>query len=291
MSELLEVTDLSVTISTPAGLLQPVQRVSVNVGSGEVVGVVGESGCGKSTLLKAVAGVLPRGASATGSLRVCGTQTPLGRSSHGVAMIFQDPMTSLNPVLSVGEQVAEVPRHRDGVSRSEARARAIELLSEVGIADAEQRLGAYPHQLSGGLRQRVVIAAALSGDPKLLLCDEPTTALDVTVQATFIRLLQRLVQSRDLGILYVTHDLPLLATMCDRIDVMYAGQVVERGSREQVLHAPAHPYTAALLRAAPRLEARMHSLPSIPGLPPRLLAPLPAGCRFAPRCPHAADEC
>lgn len=291
MSALLEVEHLSVRIPTEAGVMVPVDDVSVTVEAGEIVGVVGESGCGKTTMLRAIAGVPARRSVLEGTMRVRGVDVPLGASAADVAMISQDPMTGLNPVLTVGEQVMEVPRFRGGMSKADARTLAVDLLTEVGIGDAERRLGSYPHELSGGLRQRVMIAAALSGSPGLLLCDEPTTALDVTVQAKFVRLLQGLVESRGIGILYVTHDLPLLGTMCDRINVMYAGQVVERGSHDSVLGDSAHPYTEALLTSAPRLEAKVHRLPSIPGNPPRLLAPLPEGCRFAPRCSSARAEC
>jgi oligopeptide/dipeptide ABC transporter ATP-binding protein len=286
---LLEVTGLTVAIDAPGGTTYPVHDVSLRVAKGEVVGVVGESGCGKSTLLRAVADVLPRGfAPVAGEVRLDGHRVE--RRSGAVAMIFQDPMTGLNPVMTVGDHVTEVPRRRDGLGRAQARDLAIHLLSEVGIEDAEERLGAYPHQLSGGLRQRVLIAAALSGNPELLLCDEPTTALDVTVQARFIALLRRIVADRGIGILYVTHDLPLLGTMCDRINVMYAGQVVERGAALDVLREPTHPYTAALLAAAPRLGVREQALTSIPGQPPALTEGL-TGCRFAPRCPHLTDGC
>jgi oligopeptide/dipeptide ABC transporter ATP-binding protein len=291
MTALLDVEHLSVRIPTDAGEMVPVEDVSVTVAAGEIVGVVGESGCGKTTMLRAIAGVPARRSVLSGTMRVHGVEVELGRSAPDVAMISQDPMTGLNPVLTVGEQIMEVPRFRGGMSKADARTLAVDLLTEVGIADAEHRLGYYPHELSGGLRQRVLIAAALSGSPRLLLCDEPTTALDVTVQAKFVRLLQGLVESRGIGILYVTHDLPLLGTMCDRINVMYAGQVVERGARGPVLHEPAHPYTEALLNAAPRIETRVHRLPSIAGHPPRLLAPLPEGCRFAPRCSSAGPEC
>jgi oligopeptide/dipeptide ABC transporter ATP-binding protein len=291
MTALLAVEHLSVRIPTDAGVMVPVVDVSITVDAGEIVGVVGESGCGKTTMLRAIAGVPARRSVLSGTMRVHGAEVQLGRSASDVAMISQDPMTGLNPVLTVGEQVMEVPRFRGGLSKADARTLAIDLLTEVGIPDATHRLDFYPHELSGGLRQRVLIAAALSGSPRLLLCDEPTTALDVTVQAKFVRLLQNLVETRGIGILYVTHDLPLLGTMCDRINVMYAGQVVERGARDSVLREPAHPYTEALLNSAPRIETRVHRLASIPGHPPRLLAPLPEGCRFAPRCPEAQVEC
>jgi oligopeptide/dipeptide ABC transporter ATP-binding protein len=288
---LLSVRDLRVAIDTRAECLLPVQGVSLSVQRGEIVGVVGESGCGKSTLLRAIAGVLPRGTRvAGGSVSVNGVDLLPGRVSSDVAMVFQDPMTSLDPVMRVGDQVAEVPRRRDGLSRSAARDRAVELMTEVGIPAAESRLEFYPHQLSGGLRQRVLIAAALSGNPKLLLCDEPTTALDVTVQAQFVTLLRRLCAERDLGILYVTHDLPLVGMLCHRTNVMYAGQIVERGDTVSVLRTPRHPYTLALLQAAPRLGERVMRLASIPGRPPRLVGDL-TGCRFFDRCGHSAAEC
>ncbi|WP_088319180.1 ABC transporter ATP-binding protein [Kineosporia sp. R_H_3] len=291
MNPLLEVDGLSVAAPGRRGTTYPVRDVSLTVEGRGTVGVVGESGCGKSTLLRAIAGVLPRGLRAVeGTVRVDGREVDTRRPSGEVAMIFQDPMTGLNPVMTVGEHVAEVPRRRDGLGRRAAHDLAVHLLQEVGIEDAEHRVDAYPHELSGGLRQRVLIAAALSGSPRLLLCDEPTTALDVTVQARFVALLGRLVEDRGLGVLYVTHDLPLLGTMCDRIDVMYAGQVVERGSTREVLQHPAHPYTEALLAAAPRMDSRRARLVSIPGRPPVLLADT-AGCRFAPRCPHAVDAC
>ncbi|AQT80195.1 hypothetical protein B1R94_14385 [Mycolicibacterium litorale] len=282
---------LEVAIDTADGPVHPVRSVSVSVARGEIVGVVGESGCGKSTLLRAIAGVLPRGTRVTGgSLTVHGCAITAGRRCDGVAMVFQDPMTSLNPVMRVGDQIAEVPRRRDGLSRSAARNVALELMTEVGIPAPEKRFGLYPHQLSGGLRQRVLIAAALSGDPKLLLCDEPTTALDVTVQAQFVALLRRLCAERELGILYVTHDLPLVAMLCQRINVMYAGQIVERGNTTDVLRTPRHPYTLALLEAAPRLADRNRELASIPGQPPALTAGL-AGCAFSDRCRYAGAGC
>lgn len=290
-TELLDVRDLTVSIRSRSGPVVPVDNVSLAARRGEIVGIVGESGCGKSTLLRTIAGVLPRGATATaGELRIAGDRVRLGALSPHVAMVFQDPMTGLNPVRTVGEQVCEVPRRRDGVGRSRAREMAVDLLTEVGIPDAERRLDFYPHQLSGGLRQRVLIAAALSGSPDLLLCDEPTTALDVTVQAQFVGLLQRLVRERALGIVYVTHDLPLLGTMCDYLNVMYAAEIVERGPIGQVLQEPRHPYTAALLRAAPRMDDRATSLLSIAGRPPRLTGDV-VGCRFASRCQYSREVC
>lgn len=288
---LLDVRGLTVSVTSRSTVIVPVQNVSLSAARGEIVGVVGESGCGKSTLLRTIAGVLPRGASATaGEVSIAGERVDLGSSSRHVAMVFQDPMTGLNPVRTVGEQVCEVPRRRDGVTKSRAREIAVDLLAEVGIPDGERRLAFYPHQLSGGLRQRVLIAAALSGNPDLLLCDEPTTALDVTVQAQFVELLKRLVRERGLGIVYVTHDLPLLGTMCDSINVMYAAEIVERGSAASVLQRPRHPYTAALLAAAPRMGDRAASLKAIPGRPPQPSGQ-ELGCRFASRCEYALAAC
>ena len=288
---LLQVTGLSVGFRAKGTTTKLVEDASISVDKSETVGVVGESGCGKSTLLRAVAGVLPRGiAPIAGEILVGGRVIDQRRGSGDIAMIFQDPMTGLNPVMTVEHHITEVPRKRDGLGKSEARDLALHLLREVGIDDAERRLGFYPHQLSGGLRQRVLIAAALSSKPKVLLCDEPTTALDVTVQARFIGLLRSIVADRGIGILYVTHDLPLLGTMCDRINVMYAGQIIERGTRDEVLRRSAHPYTAALLAAAPRINSRTPSLASIPGHPPALTDP-PPGCRFAARCEHALPMC
>lgn len=290
-STLLEVSGLTVGTTARGSTRTLVSDVSVAVAAGQTVGVVGESGCGKSTLLRAIAGVLPRGLQVTaGEIRLGGAALDTRRPSGEVAMVFQDPMTGLNPVMTVADHITEVPRRRDGLSRADSLELAVGLLREVGISDAERRLDHYPHQLSGGLRQRVLIAAALSGAPKLLLCDEPTTALDVTVQARFVGLLRHLVAERGIGILYVTHDLPLLGTMCDSINVMYAGQVIEAGPREAVLTAPAHPYTAALLAAAPRITARTDVLRAIPGHPP-LPGEQLVGCRFAARCPYSSPEC
>lgn len=288
---LLDVSGLRVSIDTRAGAIVPVDGVSVSVRPGEVLGVVGESGCGKSTLLRAIAGVLPRGAAVSdGTVRIDGTELRPGRHADEIGMIFQDPMTALTPVMRVGELVSEVPRRRDGLSRRAAKELALRLMDEVGIPDAERRYNWYPHQLSGGLRQRVLIAAALSGNPRLLLCDEPTTALDVTVQAQLVGLLKRLSRERELGILYVTHDLPLLNTLCDRIEVMYAGQIIERGSTADVLMDPRHPYTLGLLSAAPRIGGSSEPLNAIPGHPPRLVPGL-TGCRFSERCPYSEPRC
>jgi oligopeptide/dipeptide ABC transporter ATP-binding protein len=288
---LLTVDDLHVEIRSPRGTIRAVDGVTLTVAPGEIVGVVGESGCGKSTLLRAVAGVpVPAATVTAGAVSVAGEAIRPGRPSPHVAMVFQDPLTGLDPVMRVGHQIAEVPRRRGGASKARARAIAIDLMKEVGIPDPERRFDAFPHQLSGGLRQRVLIAAALSAEPTLLLCDEPTTALDVTVQDQIVRLLQRLRAERGLAILYVTHDLPLVGALCDRIDVMYAAQVIETGPAARLLVEPRHPYTRGLLDAAPVIARRTERLSAIPGQPPSLVEPLD-GCRFAPRCAHAAAAC
>lgn len=288
---LLRVDDLHVDIRSPRGTVRAVDGLTLTVGTGEIVGVVGESGCGKSTLLRAIGAVLVPGARVTGgSVAVGGEPVLPGRPSPHAAMVFQDPMTGLDPVMRVGDQIAEVPRCRGGLSKARARSLALDLMKEVGIPDPERRFDAYPHQLSGGLRQRILIAAALSAEPRLLLCDEPTTALDVTVQDQIVRLLHRLRAERGLAILYVTHDLPLVVELCDRIDVMYAAQLIETGPAARMFAAPRHPYTRGLLDAAPVLGDPSERLSAIPGAPPSLVSP-PAGCRFAPRCAHRADRC
>jgi oligopeptide/dipeptide ABC transporter ATP-binding protein len=285
--------------------------VSFRVGRGEIVGLVGESGCGKSATALALLGLLPRPAGRLrgGSVRLGGRElaglpeSELRRvRGRRVAMIFQDPLASLNPYLRVEEQLVEVARLHLGLGRRAARARAAELLAQVGLPDPARCLRAFPHQLSGGMRQRVMIAMALLGEPDLLLADEPTTALDVTVQAQILELLRRLRDERGMGILFVTHDLAVVAGLCDRVVVLYAGRVVEEAPTSSLFARPGHPYSAALLRCAPRLDARPgERLAAIPGQPPGLIGPLlgagPIGpllgatCSFAPRCGQARAEC
>ena len=283
-------------VAFEGGRLQAVSDVSFHIKPGEALGLVGESGSGKSLTARAVLGLLPRGAAATGRIALDGrTLTDLSECAMrsvrgaGVGMIFQDPMSSLNPVLRVGDAVAQVVRAHRGVGWAEARRRAVALLRQTGIRDPDRRAGAYPHEFSGGMRQRVMIAMALAAGPRLLLADEPTTALDVMVQADILRLLDRLRREAGMGLLLVSHDLALVASVADRVAVMYAGQVVETGTTAEVLRAPLMPYTAGLL-ASSRRRRGQRRLTALEGLPPGLRE-RPSGCRFAPRCPLVVDAC
>jgi oligopeptide/dipeptide ABC transporter ATP-binding protein len=273
----------------------PVQQVSLTVGEGEALGLVGESGCGKTLTLRAIAGLLPRGGTTTGQLRLGldggepQAYDPEKQRGRGIAMIFQEPMTALNPTMRAGDLIAEPMRVR-GISRAAARRRAIELMGQVGIPDAARRARAWPHEFSGGLRQRVMIAAALATEPQLLLCDEPTTALDTIVQDQILELIAEQKRERNLSVVFVTHDLAVVAKISERIAVMYAGQIVETGLTGEVLSRPGHPYTEALLRSVPSFEQRAGRLSGIPGHPPDPHA-FPAGCRFADRCEYAQPDC
>ena len=297
-SNVLEVSDLHVEISTRRGVVHAVDGVSLEVPRGDAVGLVGESGSGKSMTLKAILGVLPPEAKVTaGQIMLDGVDlVPLPTSALNrirgpkLAMIFQEPMSALNPVMRVGWQIAEGPRVHLGYSRSKAAERAVELMRRVGIPDPERRFKAYPHEFSGGMRQRVMIAIALSCDPEVILCDEPTTALDVTIQDQILRLLARLCRESGVSLLFITHDLPVVAQLCQSVAVMYGGQIVERGGVEQVFAQPCHPYTLGLLRSAPDVEQIRASLVPIPGSPPSLISP-PPGCRFHPRCGFAEADC
>jgi len=295
---LLEINDLRVTFPTDAGRVQAVRGVDLAVAEGGVLGVAGESGCGKTVTMLAVLGLLPSTASVTGSVRYRGRQLLGGagelRSVRGseIAMIFQDPATSLNPVLSVGYQIAEAIRVHDGqVSRKEARRRAVKLMALVGIPDADRRAGGYPHQFSGGMCQRAMIAMAVANDPDVLIADEPTTALDVTIQAQVLDVLGDIRREKGMAIVLITHDLGVMASLAEEVAVMYAGQVVERGSVDDVYERPRHPYTRGLLASLPLLsdEERRRLLP-IEGAPPSLLQ-VPPACAFHPRCPHAQPVC
>jgi oligopeptide/dipeptide ABC transporter ATP-binding protein len=292
---ILSVRDLRVEIPTPRGVVKAVDGVSLDVPRGGSLGLVGESGCGKSMTLRAILGLLP------GRARIAGGEVvfdghalsprSLGRlRGDSIGMVFQEPMTALNPVMRVGEQIAEGPRVRLGKSAEQARARALELLRLVGVPDPERRFRAYPHELSGGLRQRIVIAIALACEPQLLLCDEPTTALDVTIQDQILHLLARLRAETGVSIVLVTHDLAVVAQTCERVAVMYAARIVETGTVAEVFGAPRHPYTRALLRSVPDFDERRAHLESIVGMPPDLVSP-PSGCRFHPRCEIAHTDC
>jgi len=295
---LLQVSDLHVQIASRRGIVRAVDGVSLEVPAGEAVGLVGESGSGKSMTLRAILGVLPSEARVTaGQVLLDGADlTQLGGSQLNkirgpeIAMIFQEPMSALNPVMRVGSQIAEGPQVHLGMNRRQAAERALELMRRVGIPDPERRYRSFPHEFSGGMRQRVMIAIALSCDPSLILCDEPTTALDVTIQDQILRLLTRLCRESGTSLVFVTHDLPVVAQVCDQLAVMYAGRIVERGSVEEVLTQPCHPYTLGLVRSAPDVDHPRSSLVAIPGAPPSLISP-PAGCRFHPRCKFAEEDC
>jgi peptide/nickel transport system ATP-binding protein len=299
---LLKVQDLQVHFDTDDGVLHAVDGVSFHIDRSETLGVVGESGCGKSvtamTIMKLLA--MPPGRIANGQIWFEGQDLVQADSAamqkiraREIAMVFQEPMTSLNPVLSVGEQIAETLRLHEGLSAKQAQSRAIEMLGLVNIPKPEQRVGDYPHQFSGGMRQRVMIAMALSCKPKLLIADEPTTALDVTIQAQILDLMDRLKSQMGMSILLITHAMGVVAETCQRVVVMYAGRVVEEASVEDLFGSPAHPYTQGLIRSIPRLDldsAHKQRLHAIPGSVPKLILP-PPGCRFAPRCPHANARC
>ena len=296
---LLSVQDLAVRFATDDGELRAVDGVSFDLGAGEIVAIVGESGCGKSVTAQTLIGLTRSpNATITGSVLFDGRdlntlpQSEL-RTLRGarIAMVFQDPMTSLNPVYRVGDQIAEAIRaHRD-VSKAQAIARAVELLESVGIPNAQRRVRDYPHEFSGGMRQRVMIAMALALDPEVLIADEPTTALDVTIQAQILDLLRTFNRERGLAVLLITHDLGVVAELADRVVVMYAGQVVEQAPVEALFADPQHPYTRGLLSSIPRLDVPgSQRLAQIPGSPPSLLSP-PAGCRFAARCPEVFADC
>jgi oligopeptide/dipeptide ABC transporter ATP-binding protein len=265
---------------------------------GEILGIVGESGSGKSLTLRAIAALLPPGVRVdAGEIDVAGIDVTGGRpkelrhlNGRTVGMIFQEPMSALNPTMRIGTQIAEAALAHKDITRTQAKQVAVELLGRMGFREPAQRYRLYPHELSGGMRQRVMIAIALAGGPALLLCDEPTTALDATVTMRVLELLDELVRELDIGVVFVTHDLGVAARICQRIVVMYAGRVVEEGPTEDVLRRPRHPYTLALLRAVPTRGSRVEDLQAIPGAPPSAGESLP-GCPFAPRCAFALPEC
>jgi oligopeptide/dipeptide ABC transporter ATP-binding protein len=295
---LLDIRDLQVEFPSAGGPVRPVDGVSFAVEKGEVLALVGESGCGKSLTALALLQLVPRpgriagGTVRLGDLDVTALSGEALRAVRGrrIGMVFQDPLTSLNPVLTVGAQVAEGLVAHGMMGKAEAARRAVELLKEVGVADAESRAEAYPHQLSGGMRQRVGIAIALAAEPELLIADEPTTALDVTVQAQILELIDGLRQRRGMGVLLITHDLGVVAGRADRVAVMYAGQIVEAAPTAALFAEPAHPYTRGLLASVPTLGGEKKRLTPIPGtVPPP--AQWPPACRFAPRCGDRFERC
>jgi oligopeptide/dipeptide ABC transporter ATP-binding protein len=302
MSHLLEVKDLQTHFRTRAGVVRAVDGVSFTLERGELLGLVGESGCGKSvTALSVMRLVAPPGKIVAGEIKFDGEDLMRAPESRlreirgdDIAMIFQDPMTSLNPVYTVGEQIAEALRLHRRMNRNQAKEAAVEAMKEVAIPDPGRRADDYPHQLSGGMRQRVMIAMALACDPKLLIADEPTTALDVTIQAQILELLNELRRTRELGVLLITHDLGVVAEVADRVAVMYTGRIVEESPVKELFARPKHPYTEGLLRSVPKLSAsdvqKAERLQSIEGTVPKLTQ-LPPGCHFAPRCPHRMPRC
>jgi len=298
VNPLLSVDELRVEFWTQRGTVYAVNGVSFDIAAGETLGIVGESGCGKSVTSLAILGILSRNGRVTSGRAVFEGRDLIGLSDRelrrirgrDIAMIFQDPMTSLNPVLTIGRQIRESLQTHLGLDRKQAEARAVELLKQVGIPEARDRVGDYPHQFSGGMRQRAMIAMALACEPKLLIADEPTTALDVTIQAQILDLLRSVVAERDTALILITHDLGVVAGMCERVHVMYAGMVVEAGSAETVFATPRHPYTFGLLQSVPRLDTpRGRPLRPIEGAPRDMLRP-PAACPFAPRCAYEVEK-
>lgn len=298
---LLEVRDLKVQYATRAGVVKAVDGVSFWVDEGETLGIVGESGCGKSQTSLGIMRLIrsPGTVSAEGvifdgrNIAEISEQEMQSVRGNQIAMIFQDPMTSLNPVLKISTQLTEGLIHHKGMTKDQARARALELLEAVEIPAARTRLDAYPHQFSGGMRQRVMIAIALACNPRVLICDEPTTALDVTIQAQILDLISQLQKDFNTAVIMITHDMGVVAEVADRVAVMYAGRIIEHASTDEMFSHPQHPYTEALLASLPNLEDDPNTaepLESIPGLPPDLINP-PSGCRFNPRCKYRTTMC
>jgi peptide/nickel transport system ATP-binding protein len=298
MESVLSIGDLTVAFATSYGALNALRNVSLEVRKGEIVGIVGESGCGKSTLLNAIMGLLPaNGRIVEGRIALAGTDLiGLGERAldairgDRMSVVFQDPMTALNPVLSIGRQMKDI-QYRHPLPAANKKARSLAMLARVGIPDPTQRMAQYPHELSGGMRQRVAIAMAMLAEPELLIADEPTTALDATLEIQIVRLLKDLQQNTGCSILFISHHLGLIAELCESVAVMYAGEIVERGSVRDIFHRPAHPYTKRLLDCDPaRIEEPTGRLPTIPGDVPNLVA-IPPGCIFTDRCPSAFAPC
>lgn len=294
-NSVLQIRDLRVTFNTQLGELRAVRGIDVDVAPGEILGVVGESGSGKSVSFLAAMGLLPKSATITGSVKLDGIEL-IGagrkaiRSVRGksLAMVFQDPLSALNPVHRVGDQIVEMIQSHQDMNTHDAEKKAVELLEIVGIPQPDERARQYPHEFSGGMRQRVVIAMAIANNPKVLIADEPTTALDVTVQAQILEVIQRVQQTFGTAVVLITHDLGVIARVADSVNVMYAGRNVESGSVQSIFDHPSHPYTRGLLSSLP--HEGIERLQPIAGFPPNMLAP-PSGCGFAPRCQHAVDAC
>ena len=294
---LLDVRELKVHFERQDGIVKAVDGVSYNLELGECVGVVGESGSGKTVSVLSMLRLLPSTAHVSGKVFFNGrnifemNSTEMQRlRGQEISMIFQDPMTALNPTIPVGRQIMEPLLWHNMMTLTDAKRRALELLEQVGIPEPEKRFGEYPHQFSGGMCQRVVVATALACRPEIVIADEPTTALDVTIQAQILQLLQDMRREYQMGLILITHDFSVAATICDRLVVMYAGNVMEIGPVRVLLSEPLHPYTQGLLRATPAVGRRHEPLESIPGVPPDLIA-IPPGCRFYPRCPKATERC
>ncbi|MUV37373.1 Dipeptide transport ATP-binding protein DppD [Lentibacillus sp. JNUCC-1] len=296
---LLEVKDLHISFTTFGGTVKAVRGVNLHVEEGETLAIVGESGCGKSVTANAIMRLIPSppGKITNGQILFKGTDLvheteKAMRNIRGVdvSMIFQDPMTALNPTLTIGTQLMEGLRQHTKLSNKEIQRKALDMLKLVGIPDPEARLAQYPHQFSGGMRQRIVIAMALICDPELLIADEPTTALDVTIQAQILELFEHIQRETGVAVILITHDLGVVAKIADRIAVMYAGQVIESGDKRDVFYRPEHPYTQGLLKSVPRLDLKEEKLTPIEGTPPDLFSP-PKGCPFAARCPMAMEVC
>lgn len=300
MSEvILDIQNLKTEFRTDFRTIKAVNGIDLQVRMGETVGVVGESGCGKSVTAMSIMGLVEPPGQIVGGKVLFKGEDLLGKNNaemrklrgDKISMIFQDPAATLNPVLTIGEQVAEMFRYHRGLNQDEAYKEAIEILDRVGIPYPDERMGSYPFEFSGGMQQRVVIAIAMALDPDLLLADEPTTALDVTIQAQILRLLRDSQQKMGSAIIFITHDLGVAAELCDRVAVIYAGRVVEEADIEKILESPKHPYTRGLVKSIPKMETRASErLNTIPGLPPDP-ADLPSGCKFHPRCPHVMPEC
>ncbi len=300
MKNILQIENLSISFRTDEGTFNMIKDLSYSVGEGEIVGIVGESGCGKTISSLCTMGLLPSNAIVENGHVILNEEEDLltyndNKMSHirgkKVSMIFQEPMKALDPVFTIGNQMEEtVRRHNKGIKKAEARARCLEMLKKVEIANPEHVLKCYPHELSGGMKQRIIIAMALICEPMLLIADEPTTALDVTIQAQILELMQNIRKITNASIIFITHDLGVIANLCDRVLVMYAGQVVEAADKKTLFLSPKHPYTRGLLGSLPRLDEDRETLDSIPGSIP-LPKDFPAGCRFSTRCEHASEQC